>query len=76
MDRDNFNKMIGETIELGDRLIFKQFVERDFSIFKQKVAEISRFGIQILRDKVQLKICQIVGTMQKTQMYRLRKDMC
>lgn len=60
----DLNIMINKTIELGDRLIFKQFVENDFSDFKDKVAEISRLGIQTLRDKVQLKTCQIIGTMQ------------
>lgn len=55
--------MINETIELGNRLIFKQFIASDFLIFKDKVAEISRFGVQVLKDKVQLKTCPIIGTM-------------
>lgn len=64
MATGDLNTMINETIELGDRLIFKQFVENDFSDFKDKVAEISRLGFQTLRDKVQIKTCQIIGTMQ------------
>ncbi len=58
------NTMLNETIELGDKIIFKQFVENDFSDFKDKVVEIIRLGIQTHRDKVQLKTCQIIGTMQ------------
>jgi len=58
------NTMLNETIELGDKIIFKQFVENDFSDFKDKVVEIIRLGIQTYRDKVQLKTCQIIGTMQ------------
>ncbi len=63
MERDNFNTKINETIELGDQLIFKQFVERDFSNFENKVSKICRLGVQILWGKVQLKIYYNTGTM-------------
>ena len=70
IEKNNFSKTISETIELGNRLIFKQFIDSDFSNFKQKVTEISQFGIQILRNKVQLRTCQIVGAMQ-VDLFRL-----
>mgnify|MGYP001426157629 CR=1 FL=1 len=64
MNRSDLDQMIIETIELGNQLIFKQFKEIDFSNYKTMVSKISDLGIRTLRDKIQLKTCQIIGTMQ------------
>ena len=64
MNKHDLDQLIIETIELGNKLIFKQFDEIDFSNFKVLISKISNLGIKFLEDRVQLETCQIIETMQ------------
>ena len=57
MNIDEFNKSIKETLEIGNELIFKDFNETTFEMYKDKVHRIAEAGYKLLSDKVQLKAC-------------------
>ena len=70
MNVKEYNRLVKETYKIGEKLIFETFCEEEMSDFQIRVSRIVDSGLKILRSKVQLKTCTILGTLT-TESFRL-----
>ena len=70
MNKPSFNKLIEETLKLGDTIINSNFDLNAFINYESNIEEIVKNGHLICEDELQLKTCDIIRN-KKVEDYKL-----
>lgn len=59
-----FNKLVADTLGVGNRLIFESFNENDFILLQRNLNKIVRNGYGLLTERVQLQTCYNIALLK------------